>query len=208
MFRKKTPTERAKLFADNKFCFSCFRANHSFRQFPQPCKCAKEGCESSQDTFRYGAERIFQKKSETAKRRNPETSTCIGTTKVNDQVAESSGMPSVADVDGLPQITEIELHSNDQSERVLALCDFACSHSWISSRFADKRNAKGTPTKLTVHRFNCHQIVNTQMVELKLTPVHSVGSCSSFAIKSYVRDDLHVGTDVIDVESLKTMYPF
>ena len=45
------------------------------------------------------------------------------------------------------------------------------------------------------------------MVELKLTPVHSGGSCSSFAIKPYVRDDLHVGTDVIDVESLKTVYP-
>ena len=45
------------------------------------------------------------------------------------------------------------------------------------------------------------------MVELKLTPVHSGGSCSSFAIKPYVRDDLQVGTDVIDVESLKTMYP-
>ena len=45
------------------------------------------------------------------------------------------------------------------------------------------------------------------MVELKLTPVHSGDSCSSFAIKTYVRDDLQVGTDVIDVESLKTMYP-
>ena len=30
VFRKKTPTERAKLVADNKLCFSCFRVNHSF----------------------------------------------------------------------------------------------------------------------------------------------------------------------------------
>ena len=126
---------------------------------------------------------------------------------MNDQVAESSGMPSVVDVKGLLQTTEVELHSSEQSERVLALCDFACSYSWISSRLADKLNAKGTPTKLTVHGINCHQVVNTQMVELKLTPVHSGGSCSSFTIKPYVRDDLQVGTDVIDVESLKTMYP-
>ena len=125
---------------------------------------------------------------------------------MNDQVAESSGMPSVADVNRLLQITEVELHSNDQSERVLALCGSACSHSWISSKLADKRNAKGTPTKLTVHGINCHQVVNTQVVELKLKPVHSGGSGSSFAIKPYVRDDLRVGTDVIDVESLKTMY--
>ena len=59
---------------------------------------------------------------------------------MNDQVAESSGMPSVVDGKGLLQITEVELHSNEQSERVLALCDSDCSHSWISSRLADKRN--------------------------------------------------------------------
>ena len=44
------------------------------------------------------------------------------------------------------------------------------------------------------------------MAELKLTPIHSGGSCSSFAIKPYVREDLKIGTDVIDVESQKTMY--
>ena len=49
---------------------------------------------------------------------------------MNDQIAESYGMRSVADVKGLLQITEVELHSNDQSERVLALCESACSHSF------------------------------------------------------------------------------
>ena len=39
VFRKKTPTESAKLVTDNKLCFSCFNANHSFRQCPQPRKC-------------------------------------------------------------------------------------------------------------------------------------------------------------------------
>ena len=32
VFRKKTPTGRAKLVADNKLCFSCFNDGHSFRQ--------------------------------------------------------------------------------------------------------------------------------------------------------------------------------
>ena len=31
VFRKKTPTERARIVADNKLCFSCFQPNHSFR---------------------------------------------------------------------------------------------------------------------------------------------------------------------------------
>ena len=44
------------------------------------------------------------------------------------------------------------------------------------------------------------------MVELKLTPVHSSGSCSAFAIKPYVRGNFIVGTDTIDVDYLKLKY--
>ena len=59
VFRTKAPTERAKLVADKKLFFSCFRTNHSIRQCPQPGKCTGEGCESSHNTFLHGAERIF-----------------------------------------------------------------------------------------------------------------------------------------------------
>ena len=45
------------------------------------------------------------------------------------------------------------------------------------------------------------------MVELKLTPVHSGGSCSSFTVKPYVRDQLTIGKDVIVADDLKTRYP-
>ena len=60
-----------------------------------------------------------------------------------------------------------------------------------------KLNVHGTPTK----------VVDTQLVELKLTPVHSGGSCSPFVVKPDVREDLKVGTDTIDVELSKTKYP-
>ena len=40
-----------------------------------------------------------------------------------------------------------------------------------------------------------------------MTPVHSGGSCSSFAVKPNVRDQLTTGKDVIDVDDLKTRYP-
>ena len=36
VFKEKTPTQRAKLVADNKLCFSCLRDKHTFRQCPQP----------------------------------------------------------------------------------------------------------------------------------------------------------------------------
>ena len=61
------------------------------------------------------------------------------------------------------------------------------SLSWISEYLATKLNVKGLPTKLTVHGINFQQVVDTQSVELKLTPVHSGGSCSTFDVKPYVR---------------------
>ena len=204
---KKTPTERARIVADNKLCFSCFQPNHSFRQCPQPRKCTKDGCESSHNTFLHGAERIFTKNAVSSSKVKPETSGCIGTSINSEKPEESSGMPSVTDVKGLLQVTEVELQSHGKSEKVLALCDSACSHSWISANLAKKLNVNGKPTQLTVHGINSNQVVDTQMAELKLTPVHSGGSCSPFVVKPYVREDLSVGTDFIDVDFLKTKYP-
>ena len=116
-------------------------------------------------------------------------------------------MPAVSDVKGLLQITEVELESPSCSEKVLVLCDSACSHSWISKRLADKLQVKGSPTKLTVHGINSQQQIDTETVELKLTPVHSGGSCSSFPVKPFVRNDLKIGNDFIDVDNLKAKYP-
>ena len=41
---------------------------------------------------------------------------------------------------------------------------------------------------------------DAQMVELKLTPVHSGGSCPSFVVRPYVREELNVGTEIIDLQ--------
>ena len=62
VFRQKTPTERTKLAAESKLCFSCLNDGHSFRQCPQPRKCTKEGCSSSHNTLLHGDDRIFPQK--------------------------------------------------------------------------------------------------------------------------------------------------
>ena len=116
-------------------------------------------------------------------------------------------MPSVSELKGLLQITEIELQSPSGSKKVLVLCDSACSHSWISKGLADKLQVKGSPTKITVHGINSQQLIDTETVELKLTPGHSGGSCSSFPVKPFVRNDLKIGNDFIDVDNLKAKYP-
>ena len=99
------------------------------------------------------------------------------------------------------------MHSTSISEKVLALCDSACSRSWISVRLAKRLKVQGVARKLTVHGNNSFQVVNTAIVELKLTPVHSGGSCSPFTIKPYVQENLNVGTDTIDMNYLETKNP-
>ena len=177
---------------------------HSFRQCPQPRKCTKEGCSSSHNTLLQGADRIFPQKSLGDTKT---TQSCK--TKVNQKQtgSESSGLPSVTDYKGLLQIVEVQLDSLSSSVKVLALCDSACSQSWISRSLAHKLRVKGSATKLTVHGINSQQVVDTETVELKLTPVQSGGSCSTFPVTPYVRDDLKVGNDVIDVDNLKIIYP-
>ena len=91
----------------------------------------------------------------------------------------------MSNVKGLLQITEVELHSAGESKKILALCDTACSHTWISASLASNLKVQGIPIKLTVHGINSQQVVDTQMVELKLTPVLSGGFCSPFTIKPY-----------------------
>ena len=184
--------------------FFCLNDGHSFRQCPQPRKCTKEGCSSSHNTLLHGADRIFPKKS-----LGDAKTTQSRKTKVNQKQtgSESSGMPSVIDYKGLLQIVEVQLDSLSSSVKVLALCDSACSHSWISRNLAHKLRVKGSATKLTVHGINSQQVADTETVELKLTPVHSGGSCSTFPVTPYVREDLKVGNDVIDVDNLKKIYP-
>ena len=175
------------------------------RQCPQPRKCTKEGCSSSHNNLLHGSERIFpQKVSGEENKGSTGTSTKVSHKSTG---SESSGMPSVSDVKGLLQITEVELESLSCSGKALVLCDSACSHSWISKRLADKLHVKGSPTKLTVHGTNSQQLIDTEMVEFKLTPVHSGGSCSSFPMKPFVRNDLKIGNDFIDVDNLKAKYP-
>ena len=65
VFKEKTPTQRAKVVAEAKLCFSCLRDKHLFRQCPSPRKCRKDGCNSSHNTLLHGAERVFPAKPST-----------------------------------------------------------------------------------------------------------------------------------------------
>ena len=135
-------------------------------------------------SFLHGAERTFTKNTASSNKVKPETSGCIAAATSREKPEENSGMSSVTDVKGLLQVTEVELQAHGKSEKITALGDSASSHSWISANLAKWLNVNGKSTQLTVHGIiSNHQVVDTQMIVLKMTPVHFGVSCSPFVVK-------------------------
>ena len=157
VFKEKTPTQRAKLVADNKLCFSCLRDKHTFRQCPQPRKCRTEGCTSSHNSLLHGADRVFPTKQST----NPNTIQSSGNTgqikaTTSQQPSnKTTTMSSVTDVKGLLQVTELQLvNSSGLDTKALVLCDTACSNYWVAGCLAERHGLHGKALKLTVKGIN------------------------------------------------------
>ena len=125
VFKEKTPTQRAKVVAETKLCFSCLRDKHMLRQCPSPRNCRKYGRNSSHNTLLHGAERVFPAK--------PSTNNNIITSKSNavtsrpptgqQQPSKTTTLSSVTDVKDLLQITELKLtNSSGTSTTALVIC--------------------------------------------------------------------------------------
>ena len=209
VFKEKTPTQRAKVVAEAKLCFSCLRDKHMFRQCPSPRKCRKDGCNSSHNTLLHGAERVFPAK--------PSTNNNIDTSKSNagtsrpstgqQQPSKTTTLSSVTDVKGLLQITELKLtNSSGTNTTALVLCDTACSNSWVSDSLAARLGLQGTALKLTVKGINTEELIDTKVVQLTVTP-HKDQDFEAFTVRPYVRETLNVGSDIIDVKSMQETYP-
>ena len=105
------------------------------------------------------------------------------------------------------QVTDVNWQSAFRTDNFIVLCDSARNHSWFSENWATKLNVQGTPFKLIIQGNNPKQTIHTQIVELKLETVHSGGTCPFFVVKPYVRKDINLGSEIIDVELLQVQYP-
>ena len=200
LFRGMTPTQSGKVFADNKIFSPCLNGQHSIRQCPNSCKCTAEGCSSSQNVLLHGAQKFFPPRT-LPRQNNANKNSSI---PVKTESEEGSGVVYQTDVEGLLQILENKLQSPTRTETVLALCDSACSHSCISETLAAKLLVQVTATKLTVYGIISQERVDSQLVELKLIPLHSGDTeCSTFDVKPFVRKHFSVGNDFINVDGLK-----
>ena len=195
--------------ADNKLCFSCLRGKHTFRQCPQPRKCRAEACNSSHNTLLHGADRVFPTKQST----NPNSIQPFGNicqseaTSSQLQPKKTTTMSSVTDVKGLLQVTELQLvNSSGLETNALVLCGTACSNSWVAGSLADRLGLHGKALKLTVKGINTEEVVDTRVVEVTMKP-REHQDFKPFTIKPFVKENLNVGSEIINVQDPQETYP-
>ena len=208
VFEENSPTQRARVVAEAKLCFSCLREKHMFRQCPNPRKCRKDGCNSSHNTLLHGAERVYPSKSPS---NNNNSNSNAGANQSKLPSVQSSSktttLSSVSNVKGLLQVTELQLKSSSgEDTTALVLCDTACSNSWVTNDLAKRLGLHGTALKLTVKGINTEEVVDTKLVELIVTPRDNQ-AFEPFKVSPYVKENLNVGADVINVKALQETYP-
>ena len=182
VFQEKTPTQKAKVVAEAKLCFSCLRDKHMFRQCPSACKFRKNGCNSSHNTLLHGAERVLPAKPSTNNNTNTLKSNAGtgGPSTGRQQPSKTTTLSSVTDVKGLLQVTELKLtNSSDTSTTALVLCDNACSNSWVSDSLAARLGLQGTALKLTAKGINTEGLAGMLQVAAWLL----FGLCCAFNCK-------------------------
>ena len=106
---------------------------------------------------------------------------------------------------GLLQIIKVTLSSYKGSQTAWALCDLACSPSWTTRKLAEDLKLESRPICLPINGINSQELGNTELVELNLSSLD--GSRESFILFPYLKDNINVGIDVIDIASLQSIYP-
>ena len=192
--------------AEAKLCFSCLREKHMFRQCPNPRKCRKDGCNSSHNTLLHGAEKVYPS---TSNNNNSNSNAGANQSKLPcvQSSSKTTTLSSVSNVKGLLQVTELQLKSSSGKDTTaLVLCDTACSNSWVSNDLANRLGLHGTALKQTVKGINNEEVVDTKLVELIVTPRDNQ-AFEPFKVSPYVKEDLNVGADVINIKELQEIYP-
>ena len=75
----------------------------------------------------------------------------------------------------------------------------------VSNHLANRLGLHGTALKLTVKGINTKEVVGNKSVELTVTPPDNQ-AFESFKVSPYVREDLNVGADVINIKALQETY--
>ena len=96
--------------------------------------------------------------------------------------------------------------SSGLDTEALVSCDTACSNSWVSGSLADRLGLHGKALKLTVKGINTEEVVDTRIVEVTVKP-REHQNFEPFTINLFVKENLNVGCDIINVQALIETYP-
>ena len=204
VFKEKSPTQRAKVVAEAKLCFSCLREKYMFRQCPNSRKCRKDGCNSSHNRLLHGAERVYPSKSPSNNNSNSNAGANQSKLSSVQSSSKTTTLSSVSNVKGLLQVTELQLKSSSGKDTTaLVLCDTACSNSLVSNDLANRLGLHGTALKLTVKGINSEEDVDTKLVELIVTPRDNQAFEPLEPVSLYVKGDLNV----VNIKALPETHP-
>ena len=140
VFKEKNATQRAKHVAEQKLCFACLQSNHSFRNCSKARKCPKPNCESTHNVLLYGAKKIFPPKDA----KSSPASGNANTKHVSTNAAVGNNHSQVS-TKGLLPVASLAVSSDATITNVLALCDSASTHSWVSADLVKRLHLVGIP---------------------------------------------------------------
>ena len=93
------------------------------------------------------------------------------------------------------------MNGSGESCKTLALIDSACTHSWIAIGLAKRLSLKGKPVTVTVCGISHQKTSNSDAVDVTIKPIGE-NTCDPFAVTPYLRDELNIGFDIIDIPRL------
>ena len=121
--------------------------------------------------------------------------------------AISNDQSSIITSKGLLPIIKLQVSTDFQSADCLTLCDSASSHSWISAKLVKCLNLSGRDLDLTVNGINTTTVVKTKQVQMKVSSNFD-GFEYIFDLTAFVKDELKVGTDTVNIPALQSKYPY
>ena len=130
VFKETNATQRAKYVAQQKLCFACINANHSFRQWSRALKkCPKPQCDSTLFVLFHRADKIFPRKENS----NDSNKAGANNSKDNTNTSTHAIVSDIHDIEkskGLLPIVTLDVSSDVTSLLSLVHCDSASTHSW------------------------------------------------------------------------------
>ena len=94
------------------------------------------------------------------------------------------------------------MNGSGESCKTLALIDSACTHSCITIGLVKRLSLKGKPVTVTVCGINQQKTIDTDAVDVTIKPIGE-NTCDPFDVTPYLRDELNIGSDIIDIPRLQ-----